>query len=259
MKFTNCLNAYKETGIFKLGGVNISSKVKKNQKVSGQMTYILYLAPANQSGYNVCHNSTPECRLGCLSTSGRAGMDITSNRNVITNSRIKKAKLFFEHNEFFMNWLFAEINYAKLKAEKLGYEFSIRLNGTSDIDWTEYKLNNLTIFEKFSTVQFYDYTKNPTKFINKPENYHLTFSYSGHNISTCKKLLNLGYNVATVFNIKNANELPLTFLGYPVINGDLTDYRVNDGSGVIVGLKWKRIANKADNDLIKSSVFVVQV
>ena len=258
MKFTTCLDAYKQTGIFKLGGVNISSKIKKNQKV-GQLTYIVYLAPASQSGYNVCHNSTPECRLGCLSTSGRALMDINSNKNIILNSRIKKSKLFFEHYDFFMNWLFAEIRNAKNLAAKKGYEFSVRLNGTSDIDWYEQKLNNINVFDAFPDVQFYDYTKNPAKFSHLPENYHLTFSYSGHNVETCKKILAKGYNVAVVFNIKNSNQLPETFLGYPVINGDLSDYRPNDGKGVIVGLKWKKIANKADNEAIKNSVFVVQV
>lgn len=100
--------------------------------------------------------------------------------------------------------------------------------------------------------------KNPAKFVLKPENYQLTFSYSGRNTETCKKLLNKGHNVAVVFNIKKETELPKTFMGFDVINGDLTDFRPNDGKGVIVGLKWKKIADKANNDAIKNSVFVVQ-
>ena len=257
--FKNCRNAYLETGIFKLGGVSISSKLAKNQKVNGQMTYVVYMSPANQSGYNVCPTSTPECRLGCLSTSGRAAMDINCGANIIVNSRIKKTRLFFENNLFYMNWLVAEIKNARVQAIKKGYEFSVRLNGTSDIDWNEYKLNNLTVFETFPDVQFYDYTKNPTKLDNLAANYHLTFSYSGHNVSTCKKVLSKGYNVAVVFNVQKNQPLPETFLGYKVIDGDLTDYRPADEKNVIVGLRWKRIANKADNDQIKNSVFVVQV
>jgi hypothetical protein len=259
MKFSNCLNAYKETGISYLGGVNISAKIKKNQKVNGQMTYILYLAPANQSGYNVCPNSTPECRLGCLATSGRAMMDLISGHNVIKNSRIAKTKLFFEHNEYFMQWLFASIKLKQAMAIRKGFEFSVRLNGTSDIDWSDYKLNGQTVFQAFPEVQFYDYTKNPVKFYDKPLNYHLTFSYSGHNVEMCKKILAKGHNIAVVFNVKNEKQLPETFLGYPVINGDLTDYRVADSKGCVIGLKWKKIANKADNEAIKNSVFVVQV
>jgi hypothetical protein len=230
----------------------------KNQKVSGQMTYTLYLAPASESGYNVCHNSTPECRLGCLSTSGRTAIEIYSGKTRTKDSRINKTKMFYEHNEFFMQWLIADIKATKEKAERTGYGFSVRLNGTSDIDWQNEKYLGKNIFEYFPNVTFYDYTKNPAKFAHKPENYQLTFSYSGRNVETCKKLINQGFNVAVVFNVRKESELPKTFMGYPVINGDLTDFRPNDGKGVIVGLKWKKIANKADNEAIKNSIFVVQ-
>ncbi len=259
MKFSTIGQAKKQTGFSYLGGINISAKIMKNQKVSGQMTYIMYLAPANESGYNVCSNSTPECRLGCLSTSGRAKMDLNSGKNIIKNSRINKTKLFHENNEFFMQWLFADIKAKQKNAIRKGFGFSIRLNGTSDIDWTEYKLNGQNVFQAFPDITFYDYTKNPTKFMGKPENYHLTFSYSGINTETCKKILAKGFNIAVVFNVKDVVNLPETFLGYPVINGDLTDYRVADAKGCVVGLKWKNIANKEDNTLIKNSVFVVQV
>jgi hypothetical protein len=42
-----------------------------------------------------------------------------------------------------------------------------------------------------------------------------------------------------------------------VINGDLSDYRVKDGHGIIVGLKWKRIANKVNEAKVLNSCFVV--
>jgi hypothetical protein len=257
MKFTTIGEAKKLTGHAYLGGVNISSKLKKNMKVNN-MTYAIYLAPAMVSGYNVCPNSTPECRLGCLATSGRAGMDIITGKGIIERSRIKKTKLFHEENEFFMDWLVAELKAAKAKAEKKGFDFSVRLNATSDIDWQNTLHNGKNIFEIFPDINFYDYTKNPTKFINKAENYHLTFSYSGRNTEMCTKLLGRGYNIAMPFNIKNQKELPKTFMGYRIVDGDITDYRPNDISGVIIGLQWKRIANKADNDTIKQSVFVVQ-
>jgi hypothetical protein len=57
-----------------------------------------------------------------------------------------------------------------------------------------------------------------------------------------------GGNVAVVFN-----ELPETYLGKPVINGDESDLRFLDPKGVIVGLKAKGKAIKDD------SGFVVQV
>jgi len=137
--------------------------------------------------------------------------------------------------------------------------FSIRLNCTSDIDWVNVKYNNKNIFEIFSNYQFYDYTKNPNKFLNKPQNYHLTFSYTGRNWDICKKLLDLGYNIAVVFNVKNSNDLPKTFHGYDVINGKTTDYRINDKKGVIIGLKFKTIANKEAQNEVLNSCFVVHL
>lgn len=133
MIFTTIGQAKKLTGLSYLGNINSSAKIIKNMKVSNNYTNIIYLASANTSGYNVCSHSTSECRKGCLSTSGRVKME-TSNKHTITNARIKKTKLFFEDRQFFMNWMIAEIEMYMKKAKKDGYDFSVRLNGTSDID-----------------------------------------------------------------------------------------------------------------------------
>jgi hypothetical protein len=257
MKFSTIANAVKETGLSYLGGVNISAKMIKNKKVSGQYTYLIYLAPAKTSGYNTCSHSTPECRMGCLATSGRAAMDIKSGNNIIKNCRIKKSRLFFEQQEYFMAWMIAEIKKYQHKAQKDGFGFSIRLNGTADIDWANVKHMGMNIFEIFSDVQFYDYTKNPNKFHNKPSNYHLTFSHTGRNWNLCKVVLEAGLNVAIVFNINKKKPFPAMYNGYPVVSGDLTDYRLNDGKGMIVGLHWKHIADKQAEKEILNSCFVV--
>lgn len=258
--FTTIGAAKKITGLSYLGAVNKSAKLEKNGKVSGQMTYGLYLAPASVSGYNVCSHSTNECRLGCLATSGRAGMEINSKGkcNRINNARTVKTKLFFEENDFFMAWLVAELQAAKIKAEKNNMGFSVRLNCTSDIDWQNTLYMGTNVFDYFSDVQFYDYTKNPNKFIGIASNYHLTFSYTGRNWHACKAVLKRGHNIAIVFNVKNENQIPAMYNGFKVVNGDLTDYRVNDGNGVIVGLKWKRIANRVAEKEVLNSCFVVK-
>jgi hypothetical protein len=258
MEFTTIANAQKETGLSYLGNINSSAKTVKSKKISHQYTYAVYLAPAKQSGYNLCSHSTPECRLGCLVTSGRAGMEVVAGKTKIQNCRVKKSRLFVENKDYYMQWMIAEIKKYKTKAEKDGFYFSVRLNATSDIDWGKTYYKGFTIFEIFPDVAFYDYTKNADKFVNMPSNYHLTFSYTGYNWDKCKELLNKGFNIAVVFNVKNETELPETWRGYDVINGDLTDYRIADGKGIIVGLKWKTIGNKDANEKIKNSVFVVQ-
>ncbi len=213
MNFTIISNAKKQTGLSYLGGVNLSAKMVKNMKYSGTYTYSLYLSPANTSGYNACSHSTPECRRGCLATSGRAAIEIFLGQNTIANARIKKTRLLFEHQEFFMQWLIADIEYHLKRAYQKGYKYSVRLNDTSDIDWANVRFNGQNIFEIFPDVQFYDYTKNHNKFNNKPANYHLTLSYTGRNWNKCKEVLANGFNVAMVFNIKKETELPAKFDG----------------------------------------------
>ena len=257
MIFVNFAKAIRDAGFSYIGSVNSSAKMLHSQEESHQYTYIVYLAPAKQSGYQVCTHSTKECRMGCLATSGHAGMDIASGKLIIQNCRIKKTRLLFEQQDFFMAWMIAEIKRAMAKAKKDGFYFSIRLNGTSDIDWANIRYQGLNIFEIFPETNFYDYTKNANKFLNKPANYHLTYSYTGRNWEECKVLLEAGNNVAVVFNVKNESDLPDTFNGYKVINGDLTDYRIDDAKGIIVGLKWKRIADKEAEKYVKNSCFVV--
>ena len=155
MKFTTISNAKKLTGLSYLGGVNISQKIVKSQKVDKVMTYCLYLAPAKTSGYNVCPFSTPECRKGCLATSGRAKVELLSGINNIQNCRINKTKLFFEQQTFFMDWLIAEITAYQRKAIKEGMGFAVRLNGTSDIAFEDILINGKNVFELFPNIIFY--------------------------------------------------------------------------------------------------------
>lgn len=257
MNFTTIAAAKRETGYTYLGGINPSSKLKKNGKIDKQHTYGLYLAPHTLSGYNVCKQSTPECRMGCLHATGRTAMEMIAGKNIIQNARIGKVRLLMEQQDYFMQWLVTEIQNKSKLATKKGFGFSVRLNCTSDVDWSEIRLFDMNIFEIFPDIQFYDYTKNVLKFVNKPENYHLTYSYTGRNWAKCQTVLKAGHNVAMVFNVQKESEIPASYEGYEVINGDLSDYRVKDGNGIIVGLQWKRIANKVNEAKILNSCFVV--
>jgi hypothetical protein len=243
MKFQNLSQAKKLTGLSYLGSVNSSSKMAKGLKYN-ESTYIIYLAPAKSSGYEVCPMRTDECTAACLNESGRNKIDI--HKNQINQARIKKTKLFFEDREFFMGWLIYEIGKEKEKAERSGLRFSVRLNGTSDLDPTTFKLDNKNILEWFPDVSFYDYTKVSKRFrlLEKYTNYDLTYSFSGYNMMDCINLLKEGKGrVAMVFEGK---QLPAKWSGYDVIDGDAYDMRYLDEQNVIVGLKFKKVRNKID-------------
>jgi hypothetical protein len=251
MKYTTLASAKKLTGLSYLGSVGLSSKMAKGLKYN-EATYILYLAPADSSGYEVCPLRTKECTLACLNESGRNKIDVKENR--INNARIKKTKLFFEDREFFMGWLIGEIQKEKKNAEDAGMKFSVRLNGTSDLDPTTFKLDGKNILEWFPQTMFYDYTKVKKRFnlLEKYPNYDLTFSFSGHNMADCIELLNNKRGrVAMVFE---GNKLPIEWNGYEVIDGDAYDMRYVDDEGVIVGLKFKRVRNKIDT---KNNKFII--
>ena len=248
MNFISKAQAKRETGLSYLGGVATSSKIKKGLKYD-EMTYIIYLAPAKMSGYEVCPMRSAECTAACLNESGHNKIDIHENK--INKSRITKTKLFFEHREFFMHWLVDEINAASLKAQRAGMTFSVRLNGTSDLSPEIFKLNGKNILEIFPSVQFYDYTKvfNRIRLTSKYPNYDLTFSYSGENMADTMAALENGVRAAIVFE-----EVPETYLGRTVIDGDEYDMRYVDSTDVIVGLKYKKVRNKID---FKTNKFVI--
>lgn len=258
MIFTTRAKAKRDANLYYLGKTNSSSKVIKSSKIDNVLTYILYLSPANTSGYEVCKFGTAECRKGCLATSGRAAIELWSGNTQTQKARIRKTKLFFEYRTFFMDWLIAEIEAAKQKAIREKRRLVIRLNGTSDIDWGTVIHKGKNIFNHFPHLQFYDYTKQVSKFSEVEKNYHLTLSYTGRNWDDCKTVLDRNKNVAMVFNLKQNQPMPKTYMGYEVINGDISDYRVKDKTGVIVGLYWKRIANHKDNERIRHSIFAIQ-
>lgn len=202
------------------------SKTIKGQK-QGFLTGILYLIP----DYALCPASkVAGCDIACLVSAGRGRF------NSVYNGRLNKTKIFRQFPEIFYQLIREDIAKLKRKADKVGMGYCVRLNGTSDIDHTDF-------IASMPDVQFYDYTKMHER-IGKAKalpNYHLTFSYSGlprfhkHN----ENAKNHGLNLAVVFNGK----LPAEFFGLPVINGDDTDLRFLDkevfSGQCIVGLTAK--------------------
>lgn len=164
----------------------------------------------------------------------------------------------------------------------------VRLNGTSDLPW-----ESMGIMERFPHLQFYDYTKSPTRMLRfldpaggMPKNYHLTFSFGGKHDERVPEILAAGGNVTMVFK---PGGLPVSFGGRiqyrkpsgqvgemdlpetRLINGDLDDLRFLDEiekgksgirGGAIVGLKFKTVTDAVQaakiavmNDPLKYFVF----
>jgi hypothetical protein len=222
----------------------------------GYNTYILHLAPANLSGYEVCAKRTIGCTDACLNLAGRGGMfKRGETTNVIQEARKRKTRLFFEDRGTFMALLVKDIELAIKQSKRLGLIPVFRLNGTSDLSFEKYEVVRnqklfRNIFSAFAQVQFYDYTKVLGRKVTAIENYHLTFSAADGNDADVVKAIQQGYNIATVFGIKKTLPMPETYLGLPVFNGDESDLRFLDPKGV-VGLYAKGKAKKDTTGFVK--------
>jgi len=219
----------------KLIGIS-SAKTQKGEKL-GYLTGIMYLAPANIAGFEVCHNRSKGCTASCLYIAGRGAF------NSVQTARINKTKYFRTDNKGFMYNLVKDIEGLIRKAERENMTPCIRLNGTSDLPVENYKYNGQRILDLFPNVQFYDYTKSykrMTQYLNGglPSNYQLTFSLSEDNMLDALNVLQLGGNLAAVFaDLDKA--MSEGWNGYKVINADKHDLRFLDEKNVICGLSFK--------------------
>ena len=226
-----------------------NAKIVKGEEL-GYLTKGIHFAPANLSGYEVCQWRSKGCTMACLNTAGRGQMERTQD------SRIAKTKLFFEQRNDFLAKLTKEIASSIKSAIKKGMTAVFRPNLTSDLEWeTIENEQGETLFQKFAETQFYDYTKSFARmkaFLDGelPSNYHLTFSRSEHNQKLCEMVLAMGGNVAVVFR----NQLPETWNGFEVVNGDENDLRFLDKSGVVVGLIEKGLAKKDKTGFVQEGV-----
>jgi hypothetical protein len=208
-------------------------KTVKGEK-KGYLTGILYQAPCRlaRTGVDNCPHATKGCKKGCLYRAGRGQFTSTQK------ARVRRTRWFHRNRKTFLLTLDREIGALERKASALNMSACFRPNGTSDLAWEKFAKS---LIAKRPGVQWYDYTKNPVrmrKFLRGefPTNYHLTLSRSETNDDACVKCLKMGGNVAVVFRGK---ELPATWKGFPVVDGDEDDLRFLNLKGVVVGLKAK--------------------
>lgn len=231
-----------ETNIFKydepkkLCFKNGNPKTDKNLKIESLKKYWilrLNLAPYKISGFNTCSSASSGCAAACLHT---AGNPVFMPQKTL--GRINRTRFYFRDRAKFIAKLIKEISNHELYCYKNDFIPVVRLNTTSDIPWEIHK-----IFDIFPRVQFYDYTKIKKRAIKHaqglmPKNYHLTFSMNEANHNDCDDVLSQGGNIAVVFR----DELPETYKGYKVVNGDEHDLRFTDPKNIVVGLKAKGLA-----------------
>jgi hypothetical protein len=217
----------------------------------GVRTGVLYMAPAKFSGYEVCHSRTKGCTAACLFTAGQGRFPN------VKQGRLRRTYTFVHRPGEFLTRILVEIDKEKNKLGK-GMLMAIRLNGTSDIAYEDYPVVDVDgtvyphVFAARPDIQFYDYTKRIErieKILTIP-NYHVTYSRAETkaNQANAVKALAMGVNVTVVFG----KDLPDTWEGYRVVDGDETDIRFWDQGDepVIIGLKAKGLARYDESGFV---------
>ena len=211
-----------------------SKKVEKGeaQKI---ITKVMYLFPHNAiSLITLCAGAKGAgCWQGCLYQSGQLGMPVGRD------AMAKRTVLYVLFPKLFKKALIKEIRKAHAKH---GKALAIRLNGTSDIDWSDVIAAN-------PETMHYDYTKLYNRVLkNKLPNYHLTYSGSAFNARSIKntaKAINAGVNTAIAFNTKNLKGEFKT--PSELDNFDTTDLRFLDNAGAI-GALTRKGSSRADRE-----------
>ena len=223
-----------------------STKVEKGS--DKRETYIMYLQPAAKVARDtLCPGAEAAgCEEACLISSGQLGM--TTAQRAAT----KRTIIMLLRPQGFAQQILLEVDKAERRAAMKGTPALFRLNGTSDIDFSD-------IISERPHSQFYDYTKVLSR-IRKNDlvNYHLTFSgsmYSPASRSALAKAVIRHHNIAVAFNTKGLDSdniaIPATLADF-----DSSDLRPLDVPGAIGALKRKG-STKAQRALEGASSFFV--
>lgn len=242
-------------------------KTLKNGKVSDRPTIVLNLEPVT---FGACP-AAGSCAALFLNKAG--------NPLYMENKLSRRAKLshaFHYHRNDFLQLMMLEAARQRSK----GY-VGARLNGTSDHDWERVTVDlgadlirlitgfvhgfrfrtpvNYTVVGVMSAMGFelYDYTKRIDRdwITAAVHNYHLTLSWGGrHDATIFEVAAEHRLNVAApVYGVRKSQPLPDTIThngaAYPVLDGDTTDWRRDDGwigKPQIVGLRLKRTPDQTE-------------
>lgn len=220
-------------------------KAGASVSIEGVETRGLSLAPSTIAGAgDICPFASDGCRRSCLYFCGRGGS------SMVQAGRIARTQLWRYERGWFLETLSRELAAAEAYANKRNKLLAVRLNVLSDIPW-----ETQGIIEQFPSIQFYDYSKWPTRYGSLLPNYWVTFSLNEDNEESAINVLKSGGNVAIAFadrdhpyvgNRSKYQQLPKSWRGFRVVDGDETDLRFADvrgrKTGRVIGLRLKALS-----------------
>jgi len=214
---------------------------------------------------NFCVGSSAFCRSTCLVLTGQHAAAFETSQK-----KLKLTYAFLTNPVVFVAALDRALSMFACQCKALDFDPVVRLNMLSDIPW--YALCP-QLFSEHEDIAYYDYTKVP--FWKGTAGYKdykeveglldLTFSYNGENKIACERALNAGHRVAAVFASTDPERVGTVGAGrttfkeiiggsglidedghmdifggkWLAVDGDESDYRIDDPSQSIVCLNFK--------------------
>jgi hypothetical protein len=231
---------------------------------SGKKTASMSTGVPQDQLLDFCFGSSPFCRQTCLVLSGQ-----NPSTNEAPRSKMKNTLAFLENPELFVAGLHRELQTKGKSARRENYDLVVRLNMLSDIPW--YVICPEILEENADLIAFYDYTKVPywgdPAYERVRELLDLTFSFSGSNAALTEQALKNGERIAACFApadperktsiayrtswqeiiasgmVKQRGKKHfIELLGgeWQIVDGDESDYRVDDPQPCIVALNFKQ-------------------
>lgn len=199
-------------------------------------------------GFNLCPLASKGCAGACLVFSGQSGMPQAQRAQAVRTAFL----LGYPHEAGLL--IGAELR----RALRRNRAINLRLNTTSDIRWEIVSPEMVTALADAGVI-LYDYTAWSPSDRAESSAYSLTYSAKepAHTSDEyLRDILANGGTVAMPFDTPRGKALPISWQGFAVIDGDVSDERRNDPRGVIVGLRAKGHKWKRDNSagFIRASV-----
>jgi len=186
---------------------------------------VMYLAPTNKvSSVTLCAGARMAgCEKDCLINSGHLGM--SQGQRAAT----KRTVLLLLRRPWFDAQVLREVDKGEARALRTGIPAAFRLNGTSDVDFTD-------LIAQRPESQFYDYSKQLGRVTgNRLANYDLTFSGSMASPAARRALkaaLGAKVRIALAWNTKESKKDSLLISKYlggrKLVSFDTNDLRFLD-------------------------------
>ena len=222
-------------------------KLAKTQKELGIEMHGVALQPATMGsdGVDLCSNSTPSCRAGCVVWFGGNPAYTDAKQNAMR----KRRDMLVDDPCLF---LAVFMRYLKLKSDsciRKGILMSTRFNISSDIKYEKVLVlmdDIRTSFSNFASYYVavtgeamesselpmpYDYTKHYDR--RRDLNYHLVYSVTDNDVSKAEQAIENGLPLAIVVDTKRGKPLPdMVRIGrykLSAVDGDKHDYLPEHG------------------------------